>query len=657
MSKINIVVAAQTGGAIKGLNDVTKATQRTGAAVRKAQSGMGRFSKEVSSSQVELRKFAMGGLQQAGYQIGDYAVQVANGTSKMQAFGQQAPQLLQIFGPLGAVVGAAVAIFAAFGVAAQKAADASGSAETAVEDLNSAFNTLKQVDFEALGRGMSLPAKMALAEYAGVLEMINKVAEEQRAKAIGSVLDKFAPQAEIEATMAQMRSVLNEINVLPENVDPSETTTFELNEINDRLMEMQRLKEIMNGLDARSREEAAKKLTVVREALLNEGLMTPELRQQLAAYADQFGLVSSIKRQVEAANVAENQRVASINKSSNGMVYQDAIFRAMNVKASNMSLLAKQMAAKEKERLAVIGKSNEILPYQDAIFRAMNVKASNMSAIFRSMIGVQQARLEMLRQEDVLMSQLVVKGQLYTKSPYQGGRGGDPRQFSNIDEFRKQLEFANSLAASMRGIGAASGVSASKVVEVAEAVETKLSPAMERLQGIQNSVGQSFENAMMSAVDGTKSVKDAFKSMASEIIKELYRVFVVKRITGFITDAIGGYFNLNQVSGPSMPLGTGSIRPVARPNYDGGGYTGNGARAGGLDGKGGFMAMMHPRETVTDHTKSQGSGGVTVIQNNTFGSGVTRAEVNAMLPKMVEATKAAVADSRLRGGSYGGAFA
>ena len=44
-----------------------------------------------------------------------------------------------------------------------------------------------------------------------------------------------------------------------------------------------------------------------------------------------------------------------------------------------------------------------------------------------------------------------------------------------------------------------------------------------------------------------------------------------------------------------------SPRPVLR--MEGGGYTGNGARAGGMDGKGGFMAMLHPRETVVDHTK------------------------------------------------------
>ena len=48
---------------------------------------------------------------------------------------------------------------------------------------------------------------------------------------------------------------------------------------------------------------------------------------------------------------------------------------------------------------------------------------------------------------------------------------------------------------------------------------------------------------------------------------------------------------------------------------DGGGFTGTGVRAGGLDGKGGFMAMVHPNETVIDHTKGQTVGGATVNFN------------------------------------------
>jgi hypothetical protein len=53
--------------------------------------------------------------QQAGYQIQDFATQVAGGQSAMLAFGQQAPQLFSVFGVGGAVFGAVIAVAAAIG--------------------------------------------------------------------------------------------------------------------------------------------------------------------------------------------------------------------------------------------------------------------------------------------------------------------------------------------------------------------------------------------------------------------------------------------------------------------------------------------------------------------------------------------------------------
>ena len=55
------------------------------------------------------------------------------------------------------------------------------------------------------------------------------------------------------------------------------------------------------------------------------------------------------------------------------------------------------------------------------------------------------------------------------------------------------------------------------------------------------------------------------------------------------------------------------IMAQAVASFDGGGFTGRGSRSGGLDGKGGFMAMLHPNETVVDHTK--GGAGVTIVNN------------------------------------------
>lgn len=603
--KINIIIAAQTNSAVKGLDQVSKSTQRVGQSVQNAQSKMGSFNNSVTAGNVNLRKFAMGGAQQAGYQIGDFAVQVANGTSKMQAFGQQAPQLLQIFGPIGAVVGAAVAIFAAFAVVAEKTSKASGNAKTAVEDLNRAFDTLKQVDFEALGRNMSKPAQMVLAEYSSVLNMIQRVAEEQRSAAIVNVIDKFAPQEDLDRAIGQVQALQNEMNALPEGVDPSETLSFEYEEAVADLRELQNLRKIMNDLDAKSREEAAKKLKIVTDTLIANELLTPELRKQLADYAQQFGLVQSITDQAEAVDKAHKETNKTLTDSS------DKLF------------------------------------YQDGILRAMNIKAGNMRALFNSMKADHDRRLKTLQDEDTIMGQLVVKGFAYSKSVYQGGRGGDPRTFTYMDDFRKQLADADAAAAKLNDT-APKGIS-----KLASRVDSELSPAMKRLNGIMDSVGQSFEDAMMNAVSGTASVKDAFRSMASEIIKELYRVFVVKQITGFITSSLGGFFNANQVSGPSMPLGTGNVRPQAR-TFAGGGYTGSGARAGGLDGKGGFMAMMHPRESVIDHTKGQ-NGGTTVVQNFHFaanGDDSVKKLIAQAAPQIAKMTEKGIIDSRRRGGQF-----
>ena len=57
-------------------------------------------------------------------------------------------------------------------------------------------------------------------------------------------------------------------------------------------------------------------------------------------------------------------------------------------------------------------------------------------------------------------------------------------------------------------------------------------------------------------------------------------------------------------------------------SFDGGGFTGMGSRTGGMDGKGGFPAILHPNETVIDHTKGQGAGmtvNVNISANDTKG--------------------------------------
>jgi hypothetical protein len=68
----------------------------------------------------------------------------------------------------------------------------------------------------------------------------------------------------------------------------------------------------------------------------------------------------------------------------------------------------------------------------------------------------------------------------------------------------------------------------------------------------------------------------------------------------------------------------GMIAGQTLASFEGGGFTGSGVRSGGMDGKGGMMAMLHPNEKVTDLHKGQGESQVinvnfTIQANDTKG--------------------------------------
>lgn len=88
-------VAEIDGTVVRSNKRVSDGLAAGGAAMARAQKQSGAFG------------FA---LQNASYQVGDFAVQVAGGTSASRAFAQQLPQLLGPLGVLGAVAGAVAAI-------------------------------------------------------------------------------------------------------------------------------------------------------------------------------------------------------------------------------------------------------------------------------------------------------------------------------------------------------------------------------------------------------------------------------------------------------------------------------------------------------------------------------------------------------------------
>ena len=128
---------------------------------------------------------------------------------------------------------------------------------------------------------------------------------------------------------------------------------------------------------------------------------------------------------------------------------------------------------------------------------------------------------------------------------------------------------------------------------------------------VSNALDQIAVNSMKkfedSIIDGLKNGKLAFKDFADYVIEQLLRVAIQQMVVAQIVDPfrkfLGGFNLFSGSSSSSGGTGGGVL-----PSNEGGGFTGFGARAGGIDGKGGFPAILHPNETVIDHTKGQGMG-------------------------------------------------
>jgi hypothetical protein len=95
-------------------------------------------------------------------------------------------------------------------------------------------------------------------------------------------------------------------------------------------------------------------------------------------------------------------------------------------------------------------------------------------------------------------------------------------------------------------------------------------------------------------------------------------------------------------------------------SFAGGGSTGSGSRSGGVDGRGGFPAILHPQETVIDHAAGQAIGGGGPITNNISVSVATDGSTQvsgAQGGELARGIQAAVTAEILRQKRPGGALA
>jgi len=169
----------------------------------------------------------------------------------------------------------------------------------------------------------------------------------------------------------------------------------------------------------------------------------------------------------------------------------------------------------------------------------------------------------------------------------------------------------------------------------------------ENLQSVMGTVQSSMENAFMGMLDGTATAGDAFRAMAADIIRELYRVLVVQRLVGSFTAGGGGI--MGSLFGALGGRASGGPVQAGQP------YT------VGEHGRELFVPSTSGRVLSAAQTQNamRGDGGVTIHQTFQFsanGDDSVKRIIAQEAPKIAALTQKQIVDQRRRGGAMKGAF-
>ncbi len=305
--------------------------------------------------------------QQAGYQIGDFASQVASGGSAVTAFVQQGSQMLGMFGMFGAVAGAALAIG---GVAYQMWAARDAAKETKSE-IESLTDAIKKFNDEAAERSLGDPGERArrrLADLEGQLREAQAIRDALMQQGIGGRGDEFGAAAMVGATQpaileAQIKALREQIPIYDQLRKAAADRTQEEREQGwqlDGILEKQRERRRIEEEAIRAREEASKRLLADVTSL--ENTLDP-LTAATRRWADQQALLAQ----------ALDAAIISQERYNELVAMSDEAFRKATEKQTEY-LTGIEKQSRENENLARdLGLSFQSA-FEDAILRGEKLR-------------------------------------------------------------------------------------------------------------------------------------------------------------------------------------------------------------------------------------------------------------------------------------------
>lgn len=622
-------------------------------------------------------RYMRGMFGQMGHQVQDVAVQMQMGTNAMLVFGQQGSQIASLLGPWGSIAGAAISIGAAMATFYSASGQAQKSASELEKTLESLSKTIsvdlgkntRQLtqDFIDLANTSEALAEITLRQKylqsinAGILahqqfsqqtqELITQV--DRLNKVTGDVTSFQQSTAAARNLREQFGLSTEEAQRLATAIKLSQFGGEGVEMLSEMLVEMatgakSSNTEFVNFATGLSTTLQTMKNTEEQAAFLKEviGVGLPEaiknfggadvdgvvddtaaaferLRTSMLSKQEQLAIEYSKNLQIIDANTVDNAELRNELMLQLQSQYNDDVQELENKQEEERRKLARQRLnaiTAENDRLMapIIARHNEELKaeaehqqkLQDLQKGIQSIAVGGMSEIQRVQYETQQ-KLNIIAE-----AQSTELAQLYD---FEAMKRGIIQESENEIMMIRSQAIEKQLNDQLRLIGGFEGMKSIGVDAISAIIKEGAS-----MSDVFKMVGRSIvDNVIDTIVDmGVEYVKQALirqaieKTGATAAVATAMTTGTAMALAYAPAATMASLASFGANAAPAQ-AGMASTAGLAKAlaSFEGGGFTGTGSRTGGIDSRGGFLSILHPNETVIDHTKGQGMGGVTIVNN------------------------------------------
>jgi hypothetical protein len=636
--------------------------------------------KEMQGVTKHLR-FMRGGFGQVGYQIQDMAVQAQMGTNSMIILGQQGSQVASLFGPGGAMIGAVLAVVAALStVLIPNLFGASKAMKKVEDDQKKLIENFDKLD-AVLRKTALADAEQQIANFESTIKDANEILKTNIAlserwqkitdSGAGSTEDNEKAQKRFNKAIDEQRVI---IKIAAKNIDElKEKTNGQANAANKLVEKLQLSTKQFNYSDKQMAEYEATqagatggtKNLIVYLKLLEIALAKKKKKDDEATQA-----IKDNQKAVDDMNKSLAEEIAMFGKSAAEIAVRNAALKgatfeeqeAIRVLAEHkQGLIDKDKADKKSAETSLENKKSlddMVLSLADELAQ-VNMSATAIRVYNAAKLGANETTLEAIR----LMGEEFAAQELLKTKREDAAKSFADLQQSSIEELESpadkiQREYEEKIAKIVEYEALANAVQAEADAERLAAQKIFTDKSIKLHDDIV-AAQLAATSSVLSSFQGQISGMAGFLEEGSAIGKAFYvaqqamaaGMAIIKgyEAAASITAAMAMMGPTGVAAAPAMATAAISMGYVTAAmiagqtlaSFEGGGHVGGRSRSGGMDNKGGVLAMLHPNESVIDHTKGQSSG-ITIINN--IDAGGAGADVDMKIRQAVtQATTASVA--------------